>query len=273
MSNLETTSVGHLLRAWRTARGKSQLSLSLEAGISTRHLSFIETGRSNPSREMVRTLTETLDVPLRDRNLLMEAAGYAAFYRETPLDAASMEHVRAALSQILRGSEPNPTLVVNRRYDVLMANEAAHQLITHFRARADEPPRAPNMARLVVSPHGLRPFLVNWDEVAAHVIDRLRRELAGSANRDDEDEALLAEVLAAEPSRRAPAASPPPEAIVVPVQLRRGDLVMSLFTTITTLGTPLDITLQELRIETLFPADAASKAALLRLTASALPPG
>ena len=269
MDNVATTSVGHLLRAWRTARGKSQLSLSLEAGISTRHLSFIETGRSNPSREMVRTLTETLDVPLRDRNVLLEAAGYAAAYRETPLDARSMEHVRAALAQILRASEPNPTLVVNRRYDVLMANEAAQRLITLFRARPDESPRAPNMARLVVSPHGLRPFIENWDEVAAHVLDRLRRELAGSANRNEEDDALLAEVLSVEPPPRSPAASSRPEAILVPVELRRGDVAMSLFTTITTLGTPLDITLQELRIETLFPADAASKAALLRMTADA----
>jgi len=268
MRGEETSAVGPLLRAWRQARGKSQLSLALEAGVSSRHLSFIETGRSCPSREMVLTLAETLDVPLRERNALLEAAGYAAVYRETPLDAASMEHVRHALAQLLRASDPNPTLVVNRRYDVLMANDAAQRLIAFFSERPDDPPRPPNVARLLMSQHGLRPFVENWQEIAAHVLDRIRRELASSQTRDADDEALLEEVLAVEASMPARPSVTPPPAVLVPVKLRRGDVAMDLFTTITTLGTPLDITLQELRIEILFPANAASKAALERMMVS-----
>src|SRR5882757_81508 len=172
--SVDESSVGPLLRAWRTARGKSQLALALEAGISSRHLSFVETGRSSPSREMVLTLAETLEVPLRERNALLTAAGYAAMYRETPLDAPAMADVREALGHMLRASEPNPTLVVNRRYDILMVNDAAQRLVAFFAPdwRGDG-----NVARMLLAHDGLRPAIRNWHEVATHVVHRTRTEL------------------------------------------------------------------------------------------------
>lgn len=252
---MSTQTVGTLLRAFRSARGKSQLALALEAGVSTRHLSFVETGRSMPSRELVMTLAQTLDVPLRDRNVLLEAAGYAAIYRETPLDAPSMSEVRAALEHMLSASEPNPALVVNRRYDVLMVNRAAQSFFRAFDYRGPM-----NIVRALLARDGLRPFIRNYPEVASYVVHRTRAELA--VPRDDEDRALLAELqIAAEKLR----GHERPSAVLLPLKLARGDLVLDLYTTIATLGTPLDITLQELRIETLFPADARSREHLARL--------
>ncbi len=268
----QPTGVGPLLRAWRTTRGKSQLALSLEAGISSRHLSYVETGRSNPSREMVLTLAETLDVPLRERNALLEAAGFAAVYRETSLDADSMEETRRTLEQLLRSCEPTPAVVVNRRYDLILANGAARRLVGHFSASSPAPAGAagppPNLARLIVSPDALRPFIENWDEVAIYVVDRMRRELGGAPSRDADDDALLAELVAATAqAKRVPVSAPLGPAL--PVKLRRGDVSLRLFTAIMTLGTPLDVTLQELRVEMLLPADAATQTALQRLGESA----
>ncbi|HWL85189.1 MAG TPA: helix-turn-helix transcriptional regulator [Polyangiaceae bacterium] len=263
----EETTVGTLLRAWRAARGKSQLALALEAGISSRHLSFVETGRSSPSRDMVLTLAETLEVPLRERNALLAAAGYAAMYRETPLDAPVMTEVRAALAHLLRASEPNPTLVVNRRYDVLMQNDAAARLVAFFARdwRGDG-----NVARMILGYDGLRPYVQNWHEVATHIVHRTRNELASSQVRDRADEALLQELVAAEAElRNAPGLHTRPPAILLPLELRRDDVALDFFTTITTLGTPLDITLQELRIETLYPADARAKETLASLASRA----
>ncbi len=182
---------GPVLRAWRNARGKSQLALSIEAGVSSRHLSFVETGRSNPSREMVLTLAQALDVPLRDRNALLEAAGFAPVFRETPLDAPAMAEVRDALEHILRSHEPNAALVLDRRYDVLMANEATARLFAAFAPSFRGPA---NVARMVFEPSGLRPAIENWPEIAGHVAHRLRAELTGRV-RDAADEALLAEAI------------------------------------------------------------------------------
>jgi transcriptional regulator with XRE-family HTH domain len=261
-----STTVGSLLRAWRSARNKSQLALASEAGISSRHLSFVETGRAAPSRDMVLTLAAALAVPLRERNALLTAAGYAAVFPETPLDAPAMAEVRGALAQILAASEPNPAFVVNRRSDVLLTNDAGLRLLSFFapawRGRN-------NIALLVLSPQGLRPAIANWGEIAAHVIHRVRAELAAATNRDAADELVLAHAIAAEAELGAHAAAATatrPPRILVPVQLRRGDVALDLFTTITTVGTPLDVTLQELRIETSFPATAAARAALAVVT-------
>ena len=252
----ETRTVGTMLRAWRTARGKSQLTLALEAGVSSRHLSFVETGRSAPSREMVLTIAEALEVPLRDRNGLLEAAGFAAIYRETPLEAPSLDDVRAALEHILRASEPNPALVVNRRFDVLMWNDAAMRMFTLLAPRW----QGSNVVRCLLSDDGLRPAIVNWHEVAGHVVRRTRRELTNLRHREPEDEALLAELIEVD-AKLAPAAASGdhPAEVLLPLKIRHAGVGLNVFTTITTLGTPLDITLQELRIETLFPADAASR--------------
>jgi transcriptional regulator with XRE-family HTH domain len=259
MSTSPAAAVGPLLRAWRSARKKSQLALASETGVSTRHLSFLETGRSNPSREMVMALAEALNVPLRDRNTLLEAAGYAAVYRETALDAPAMSQVRAALAQILAASEPNPAFVVNRRYDILLTNDAGLRLLEFFAPRWRG---KNNIALMLFSAQGLRPAIENWAEVASKVVRRLRGELSSAANRDAADELVLQQTAAVE-MELGPREPPSPQrSILVPVRFRRDDLVLEMFTTITTVGTPLDITLQELRIESLFPATAEGRRAL-----------
>ena len=253
---------GGLLRAWRSERGQSQLSLSLRTGVSSRHLSYLENGRSSPSREMVLALAGALEIPLRDRNALLHAAGFAALYRETPLDAAAMGPVREAVKLILGATEPNPTFVVNRRYDVLDANASGRWLVstfTHDLARFSTPY---NFGRLLVSASGMRPYLENWEDVARKVLGRLQRELGGAHARDPIDEALVEEIapVLAELGDQPSPTEPLP--LLVPVRLRRDAVGLSLFTTIATLGTPLDVTLQELRVETLFPADADSRSVL-----------
>jgi transcriptional regulator with XRE-family HTH domain len=260
----DTRHVGPLLRAWRTSRGKSQLALAVEAGISTRHLSFVETGRSAPSRDMVLTLAEHLELPLRDRNSLLEAAGYAAVYRETPLEAAAMTEVRAALMHLLEASAPNPSLVVNRRYDILLANAAAIEFFSFF---APSWKGRNNVAHLVFSADGLKPAIADWPAAAAYLVKRLRAELSNKSG-DPQDEPLLA--LASEVERElalgSSSAAPSPTAnILIPVTLRREQVEVDVFTAITTVGTPLDITLQELRIETFFPANAPSRLMLERV--------
>lgn len=257
-----TDAFGGLLRAWRSSRGRSQLALALDAGISSRHLSYMETGRARPSREMVLTLADALEIPLRDRNELLKAAGFAALYRETPLDAPSLGPVQDAIKVLLEGTEPNPAFVVNRRYDVLDANPAGHWILSTFadNLASFRPPY--NMARLIASEKGMRPYLDNWQEVARKVFGRLRRELGGAHARDAVDAALLEEI---EPAFAGlPGAPTPTEALplMIGVRFRRESLALNLFTTIATLGTALDVTLQELRIETLFPADAQTRRTL-----------
>jgi transcriptional regulator with XRE-family HTH domain len=261
MSTMEpAASVGPLIRSWRTARGKSQLTLATEAGISARHLSFVETGRSSPSREMVLMLAEHLDVPLRERNALLTAAGYAAVYRETPFDAPQMSEMRESLSRILAANEPNPALVVNRRYDILLANDAAVALLSFF---APDWRGKNNVALMLLAPDGLRPALRNWADVAGIIVHRLRSELSALHLRDRADEEMLERANEAQSElRQLTTTSLHPSSILLPVQLVREALHLDLFTTITTLGTPLDITLQELRIESFFPVDATARSAL-----------
>lgn len=254
---------GAQLRAWRVARGRSQMSLALDAGVSTRHLSYLETGRAMPSREMVLTLTLAMDVPLRSRNQLLISAGFAPLYRETPMDAPAMGAVREALQFLLGAMEPNPAFVVNRRYDIVDANETGRWLLSTFTddlARFDPPY---NMALLIVRPEGMRPFLENCDEVARKVLGRLRRDLAVAQARDDRDDALLREIEPAFARLTEPRVPVEALPLMVGVRLRRGELALDLFTTIATLGTAQDVTLQEIRIETLFPADADTKKRLL----------
>lgn len=265
----ETRGAGPLLRSWRTSRGKSQLALAVEAGISTRHLSFLETGRASPSREMVLTLAEHLELPLRDRNSLLEAAGYAAVYRETPLEAAVMDDARAALTHLLDAALPNPSLVVNRRYDVLLANSAAIELFSFF---APKWRGKNNIARLVFSPSGLKPAIVDWPAAAGHLVKRLRAELGHDvADTQDAQLLALADEVHAEIRGKLTLADPSHAAnILLPVSFRRGSIELDLFTAITTVGTPLDITLQELRIETFFPANPASRRTLERVVQRAV---
>ena len=261
---------GRALRRWRALRGMSQLDLALEADSSARHLSFIETGRAQPSRAMVLRLAEALDLPLRERNLLLTAAGYAPAFRETPLDAAAMAGVRRAVDLMLAKHEPYPALVMDRRFDLVAVNRAAARLVA-LMGGADSggasPDRPPNLLRLMLAPGGLRRHVVDWPAAARYLVARARRELTG-AGADEAMLALCEEVLGypdipagaalAEPGGEAP----PP---VLAVAFERDGLRLAWFSTITTFGTPQDVTLEELHIEHLFPADDATEALAHRL--------
>ena len=258
---------GPLLRQWRTRRRLSQLELALEAGVSTRHLSFIETGRAQPSREMVLLLARALDVPLRDRNDLLTTAGYAPIYRASSLDAPALAQVRRALDFILRQQEPYPALVLDRHWNVLQVNEGSARVQAAFLDPAASAALGqPNAMRLMFHPSGFRPFIVNWEATAASLIQWLHRDAAGG-RADAETHRLLEELLAypdvpRQWRRLDLDASPAP---FLPIELAKGDLRLRYFTTLTTLGTPHDITLQELRIESFFPADEATESASVGL--------
>ena len=242
---------GPLLRTWRRRRRLSQLELSAESGVSTRHLSFLETGRANPSREMVLALAEQLRVPLRERNLLLTAAGFAPAYPQRPVDAPEMSAVDAAVRTVLRGHGPNPAIAVDRYWNILMMNDAAGLFTAGVPAHLLGPPA--NAYRLGLHPDGLAGRIVNLVEFAHHLLTRLRHDVAVSA--DPQLAALLAEVERYAPPRSSAPAPPERGAVVLPVRLRTPEGTLSLFSTITTFGTPVDVTVAELAIETFFPAD------------------
>jgi len=254
---------GKLLRHWRSSRRLSQLTLATEAEISSRHLSFLETGRAQPSREMVLLLSDALDVPLRERNVLLVAAGYAPTYRETELLAPELAHVRQALDFILKQQEPYPALVVDRHWNLLRQNEAASRLLGLVldAEAAAQVPGPPNVMRMTFHPQGLRPSIANWEALAGPLIQQIHREAVGGIP-DEGTKRLLEELLAypGVPARWRTPDAKAQSAPLVPLALRKGDLMLRFFTTIATLGTPQDITLQELRVECCFPADEATKA-------------
>jgi transcriptional regulator with XRE-family HTH domain len=255
-----TSLVGSLLREWRAARRMSQLDLAMTAEISPRHLSFVETGRAVPSREMVLTLARALEVPFRDRNAMLTAAGYAPVYRETSLDDPNMAEMRHALELLLRQHEPFIAVALDRRWDIVMCNAAYARFLRLLGAAGLEPycvlgaPRL-NLLKLLFGP--FKPIVANWEEAARAVIERAQREAA--SDRDSSRRQILEECMRmAPPGWRAPRTDAPPR-LVVTVDLRLGDLRARLFSTITTLGTAQDITLQELHIESFHPADAESE--------------
>jgi transcriptional regulator with XRE-family HTH domain len=250
--------IGALLRDWRQRRRMSQLDLALEAGVSARHVSFVETGRSRPSAEMVVQLAEHLDVPLRDRNALLLAAGYAPAYAQRDLDEPAMGPVREAIDRVLRGHEPYPAIVVDRHWGLVAGNRAVPLLIAGAAAHLTEPPV--NVLRLSLHPEGMAPRIVNLGEWRAHLLDRLGRQAVVSG-----DPALFAlhEELAGYPGGL-PGHAPDLEAgaIAVPLRLRVADEELAFISTATTFGTATDITVSELAIESFFPADAATARAL-----------
>jgi transcriptional regulator with XRE-family HTH domain len=260
------STIGSLLQYWRKTRSLSQLALANRADVSPRHICFLETGRAKPSREMVMLLSGVLDVPLRERNALLLAAGFAPLYAETPLDAPELSAVRIALLAILRQQEPFPAVVMNRRWDIARTNDAAQRFFGLLLGqRATSEPA--NVVRLMFDSRGLRPFVTNWEAVAEALIQRVHREAVGGAT-DATAAELLAEVLAypdVPKHLRRPNLSAP-SMPVVPVRFRKGDQAFNFFSTVTTLGTPQDVTLQELRIECFFPADeeTAARASALR---------
>jgi len=250
------------MRYWRGARKWSQLDLAAEAEISSRHLSFLETGRAQPSRDMVLRLAEVLDVPLRERNPLLAAAGFAPMYRETDLGSPQLAAVRKSIEFLLERHNPYPAVLVDRHWNLRLQNRAATMALGMF-ADVVTPPI--NVMRELFA--GMRPFVANWDEIAPVMLQRVHREAL--ANGDPGSRALLDAILAMDgiPAEwRVPDLDHEPP-VIVPLCLRRGDLELKLFSTVTTLGTPLDITLQELRLETFFPADDATDQKLRALAA------
>lgn len=254
--------VGALLRVWRGTQGLSQLDLALAAGVSSRHLSFIETGRAAPSRAMVLRLGETLDLPLRERNALLVAAGFAPHFRESSLDHVGLAPVRRALELVLRSHEPYPAFMVDAAWNVLLVNDAYRRLMPLLLPDGAAPPEPLNVVRLTFDPACLRPRIVNWEQVAHVMGHRVHRKLRGP-HADPTRARLFEELLSYPGVREAMAAGPlPPEAeVVVPVRFEVGGLRLSWFSTIATIGIPRDVTLEELHIESLFPADDATEQA------------
>ena len=249
--------LGALIQYWRKARNLSQLSLANEANVSPRHVSFVETGRSRPSREMVLRLAETLRVPLRERNALLLAAGFAPVFRESRLDAAELQPVRAALDAILGQQEPYPAVVMNRRWDIVATNHGASTFFDKaLGGRSVTSGTQPNVLRLMFHPQGLRPSVANWNDVAVGLVQRVHREAVGGVL-DDAMRALLAEVLEypGVPSTMRLPDLERPLVPVLPVCFRVGEQTFNYFSAVTVLGTPQDVTLQELRIESFFPSD------------------
>lgn len=252
--------VGGLLRDWRQRRRLSQLDLALSAEVSTRHLSFVETGRSTPSRELVVHLAETLGVPLRDRNSLLLAAGYAPVYRETALEADEMAPVRAALDKIVGGHEPFPAIVVDRQWELVTANAPALGILTDGVAPELLAPPV-NALRVSLHPEGLAKRIVNFLQWAEHLLERLERQIAVSRA---PDLVALAEELRTYPGIGS--ASRPSDLagrLFVPLVLRHAGQELRFFSTVSTFGTALDITVAELAIESFFPADEATSRALV----------
>jgi transcriptional regulator with XRE-family HTH domain len=254
-----TVRVGPLLRDWRQRRRLSQLDLALDAGVSARHLSFVETGRSRPSPEMIIHLAEQLDVPLRDRNQLLLAGGYAPVYGERALDAPEMQPVRDALDLVLTGHEPYPAAVVDRGWNMVAANRAVALLTEGVAPELLEPPA--NVLRASLHPDGMAPRIANLGEWRAHLLERLERQVQLT---DDEGLAALHEELLGYPGESADArpAEDRGAGIVVPLRLRTAEGELAFFSTVTTFGTPVDITVSELAIESFFPADATTAQAV-----------
>jgi transcriptional regulator with XRE-family HTH domain len=247
-----STSVGSQIRAWRHSRGLTQFELANRAGFSERHVSFIETGRANPSREAMLALSEVLGLPLREQNRLLEAAGFARVFRETPLSSDEMAHFRGILQFILDRHLPYAAVVLDRYWNCLLANRAATQFFKTVTlpelSNLDN-----NILRATFHPEGTRRWIVNWPEVERHLLSHA--ETTFGSVEDSVGVALLAEIRSYGSASAAAETAPRPGDLLLPIHLRMGDLDLRLFSTIMTLCRPHDITLQELRVETWFPAD------------------
>nr|WP_240702482.1 helix-turn-helix transcriptional regulator [Trinickia terrae] len=254
-----------MLRYWREARGVSQLDLSLETGVSQRHLSFIESGRSVPGRETLTIIVQALDIPLRERNAVFLAAGYAPVYSEAPWNAQEMRSIAHALERILRQHDPFPAFVMDRHWNVLMTNESAPRFFNCFIDMAARTgPR--NVLHLMFDPDGMRPFVADWKRVAGSLIQRVHREAVGRVI-DDDTRALLdalraypdvadvdASWISGEPAGSAPTFP------VIPIGFRHEGNVLNYFSMITSVAAPHGVAAQELRIESMFPADEETEA-------------
>lgn len=250
-----TQTIGPLMRDWRTRRGRSQLDLSLDVGVSTRHLSFVETGKSRPSPELVLAVAEHLDVPLRERNTMLLAAGFAPRYSSRELSDPAMAQVNSSLQRMLDAHDPCPGVVIDRGWNIKLANAAAVGLTAGLPVSVSTP--EPNVFRLCLHPDGLAGRTVNFDEWGTYLVRQLRRTILLTG--DAELVALESEILGypnvAPIARRVARPHVDDQQILVPFVLASGDAELSFFTTLTTFGTPLDVTLDELALELFFPAD------------------
>ncbi len=260
---------GQLLKHWRRVRRESQLALAHVAGVSAKHVALIETGRARPSRDMVLTLAEALDVPLRERNVLLRAAGFADAYPESSFDAPAIGQARRALEFLLARHEPYPAMVIDTAWNLHLANRAARCLVATFSEQAGRPtPQPTNVFRVLFDPTGMRPYVENWPEIGGHLLRRLQREAIGTAD-DAPIRGVVAELLAL-PGNAELLARPGVERAdrrlpVVPLVLRRGGLRVALYSLVSAFGTAVDLTLGELRIETLLPVDDETEQTLRRL--------
>lgn len=241
--------VGVLLRTWRERRRRSQLDLALDAGVSARHVSFIETGRSLPSPRMIVKLASKLEVPHRERNRLLLAAGYAPLYPERSLEHAEMAAVRNAIEQVLAGHEPYPAVVVDGHWNLMASNDSVGRLLEGVSPQLLEPPA--NVLRVSLHPEGMAPRIVNLGEWRAHLLERLQRQIAITG---DPELRALAEEAEAWPAPENGEHAPAQE-IVAPLRLRTSAGELSLFSTVATFGTAVEITASEISIESFFPAD------------------
>ncbi|MCE9599366.1 MAG: helix-turn-helix transcriptional regulator [Spirochaetia bacterium] len=251
----ETPRFGLLLKQWRQIRGKSQLDLALDASVSARHISFIESGRSLPSKEMIVTLATALNIPLREQNVLLNSAGFAALYGESKFDSDELRESRRALELILTKHEPYPAVVLNRQWDIISGNQAA-QSFFGFLLDTEPAPNEQNVLRLMFKQSLARKYVSNWPDVAQALIARTYREALGGVP-DLTTMAILSEVLSypgVPENLRTPDLSKP-LAPLVPVIFEKGNLRFNFSSLVTTLGTPQDVTLQELRVECFYPLD------------------
>jgi transcriptional regulator with XRE-family HTH domain len=260
-----TDSFATLLKQWRNQRGFSQLDLALASEVSQRHISFLESGRAKPSREMVLQLATVLEIPLRQQNLLLTAAGFAAVHTETDISAPEMTSIRKAINFMLQQQEPLPAIVVDRYWNLLLTNQGANRLLATF-IDADKLQAnfcidgKINLMRVVFHSQGLRPFIMNWAEFANHLLQRLHRE-AIAEGESPQSQALLKELMSYPgiPEIWHSSHRTTQDVLLLAIHLQKNDLELQFFSTIATLGTPYDITLQELRIECLFPATEATE--------------
>ena len=267
---VEPGGVGPLLRRWRESRHLSQLDLALEAEVSARHISFLETGRAEPSREMLLTLANVLDVPLRERNFLLLAAGYAPIYGETSLDDPRMTQVRAAIEIILKSNEPRSAIAHDRHWNIVMANDA---FVRFLSSTLGKPPagltplqvsKAPrlNVLHLVFDPDQVRKIIVNWEIIAKSLLNEAFRRLAWA--RDETLKQLITQILSypGVPARWREPDLDAPHDLILPMELNLGGKIARMFSTVTTVATPSDVTLQELHVESFYPADPETEAVL-----------
>jgi transcriptional regulator with XRE-family HTH domain len=255
----EPATLRGLLREWRSKRGKSQLGVALEAGVSQRHFSFVESGRSVPSRETSLAIAEALEIPLRDRNALLLAAGYAPMYSAAAWNDAEMRSITAAVDRMLRQHEPYPAVLMDRYWNVLSANAASPRFFGAFvdlHALQERTGRR-NLLHLMFDPAGMRPFIHDWETVSRSLIGRVRREAIGQTL--DAGTLELIDALSAYPGvPDSPKQKPEDTAAglpMIPLSFVRGDIVLKYFSMVSTVGTPQTIAAQELRVECLFPAD------------------